>query len=127
MASQENGDVSEKLAVLRQKFLVRAHEDVQILRAHAEQTRRGELSAEGLIQCYQQLHRLAGSAGTFGLPELGIAARALEKKLKSQAEALTETDDSHTQTIDVSDGFADGVDALAKLVEVKSESRGRNG
>jgi diguanylate cyclase (GGDEF)-like protein len=125
VASQENGDVSAKLAALRQKFLARANEDIEILRAYAEQTRRGELSAEGLIQCYQQLHRLAGSAGTFGLPELGIAARALEKKLKNQAEALTETDNSHTQTIDVNDGFADGVDAMAELVEVKSESRGQ--
>ncbi|OAN88648.1 diguanylate cyclase [Marinobacter sp. EhC06] len=125
MASQENGDVSEKLAALRQKFLVRASEDIQVLRAYAEQTRRGELSAEGLIQCYQQLHRLAGSAGTFGLPELGVAARALEKKLKSQAEELTETENNHSQTIDVNDGFADGVDALAKLVEVKSEISGQ--
>jgi HPt (histidine-containing phosphotransfer) domain-containing protein len=79
LASQESSDVAAKLAALRQKFLVRANEDIQILRDYAEQTRRGELSAEGLIQCYQQLHRLAGSAGTFGLPELGVAARTLEK------------------------------------------------
>lgn len=123
MASQENSDVSAKLAALRQKFLVRASADIEALRAYAEQARRGELSAEGLIQCYQQLHRLAGSAGTFGLAELGVAARALEKKLKSQAEELTDADNSHSQTIEVNDGFADGIDALAKLIEVKSENR----
>ena len=123
MASQENSDVSAKLAALRQKFLVRASADIEALRAYAEQARRGELSAEGLIQCYQQLHRLAGSAGTFGLAELGVAARALEKKLKSQAEELTDADNSHSQTIEVNDGFADGIEALAKLIEVKSENR----
>lgn len=123
MAPQENGDVSAKLAALRQKFLVRASEDIQALRTYADQTRCGGLSAEGLIQCYQQLHRLAGSAGTFGLPELGVAARALEKKLKSQAEALAESDAGLSQAVNVDTDFADGVDALATLVEVKSESR----
>ena len=121
MASQESSDVAAKLAALRQKFLVRANEDIQVLRHYAEQTRRGELSAEGLIQCYQQLHRLAGSAGTFGLPELGVAARTLEKKLKSQAEDLAEGGAGRSQSVDVDTDFAEGVDALARLVEVRSE------
>lgn len=124
MASQTNGDVSTRLAALRQKFLVRAKDDIQNLRAYADQTRRGELTADGLIQCYQRLHRLAGSAGTFGLPELGTAARSLEKQLKRQAEQYTDDNSTRDQSVEVTGGFADGIDALAKLVEVKSDGHG---
>ena len=70
-----------------------------------------------MIRCYQSLHRLAGSAGTFGLPELGQHARSLEKKLKTQAESLSESSGLHQQSIEVSEGFADGIDALAALLQ----------
>ncbi|MDX1558154.1 MAG: diguanylate cyclase [Marinobacter sp.] len=114
---QSENDVSEKLKALRSKFLERARDDIRELSAYAEQTRNGTLSAEGLIRCYQSLHRLAGSAGTFGLPELGQHARSLEKQLKSQAENLSESSGVHQQSIKVSDGFADGIDALAELLQ----------
>ena len=121
MVSQSDDDVSEKLKALRSKFLGRAKDDIRELSAYAEQTRNGTLSAEGLIRCYQSLHRLAGSAGTFGLPELGQQARLLEKKLKSQAEKLGAASGVHQQSIQVSDGFADGIDSLAELVATNSE------
>jgi diguanylate cyclase (GGDEF)-like protein len=121
VVSQSDNDVSGRLKALRIKFLERARDDIRELSAYAEQTRSGTLSAEGLIRCYQSLHRLAGSAGTFGLPELGQEARSLEKKLKSQAEKLGAASGVHQQAIEVSDGFADGIDFLAKLVEVNVE------
>jgi len=108
--------------MLRQRFLERAKEDIEHLRALAEKTRRGEFSADGLLFCYQSLHRLSGSAGTFGLPELGEAAKALEKQLKGQAEELGSLDDTLTHPVDIPAGFADGIDALAELVEVKSQA-----
>lgn len=117
MAVHSDNNVSEKLKALRSKFLERARDDIRELSVYAEQTRNGTLSAEGLIRCYQSLHRLAGSAGTFGLPELGQHARSLEKKLKSQAENLSESSGVHQQSIEVSDGFADGIDALAVLLQ----------
>ena len=123
MASQTSGDVSTRLAALKQKFLVRAKADIEDLRAYADRVRRGELTADGLIQCYQRLHRLSGSAGTFGLPELGTAARSLEKQLKRQAETLTDDDGTREQAVEVTGGFADGIDALAALVEVKRDDQ----
>ncbi|KMQ76719.1 diguanylate cyclase [Marinobacter subterrani] len=122
MASQTNGDVSTRLEVLRYKFLARAKNDIEDLSVQADLIRRGELTAEGLIRCYQCLHRLSGSAGTFGLPELGEAARLLEKRLKVQAETLTDQTATLHQSVQVSDGLAEGIDALAQLVEVKADS-----
>jgi diguanylate cyclase (GGDEF)-like protein len=122
VALQSDNDVSEKLKVLREKFLTRARSDIRELSGYAEQTRSGTLSAEGLIRCYQSLHRLAGSAGTFGLPRLGEQARLIEKQLKSQAEALGETSEAQRQSVEVSDGFADSIDALASLIEESSEN-----
>lgn len=124
MALHKSGDVSARLTALRQKFLIRAREDIQDLRGYADQTRRGELTAEGLIRCYQRLHRLSGSAGTFGLPELGVAARSLEKQLKRQAESFTDDAGGRNQAVEVAGGFADGIDALGELLELKSHARG---
>ncbi|PHQ25205.1 diguanylate cyclase [Marinobacter guineae] len=122
MALESTGKISSRLEVLRQRFLERAKEDIQQLRTLAEKTRRGEFSADGLLFCYQSLHRLSGSAGTFGLPELGEAAKALEKQLKVQAEELGALDDTVAHPVDIPAGFADGIDALAELVEVKSQA-----
>jgi HPt (histidine-containing phosphotransfer) domain-containing protein len=46
--------------------------------------RLGELLSTGrLPEVLRELHTLAGSAGTFGLPRLGVAARAAETHLIS--------------------------------------------
>lgn len=120
MALQSGGDVPARLAALRQKFLVRVEEDMAALRRCAEQIRQGSLSAEGLVDGYQRLHRLAGSAGTFGLPELGQAARALEKQVKHQAEGLVEPGACDGGPVDVSEEFADGLEALTERIEATS-------
>lgn len=121
MALESTGRISSRLEVLRQKFLERAKEDIAQLRTLAEKIRCGELSADELLFCYQSLHRLSGSAGTFGLPELGEAAKALEKQLKGQAENPGVHEDVLSHPADIPDGFAGGIDALAELVEVKSQ------
>ena len=46
MALESTGKISSRLEVLRQRFLERAKEDIQQLRALAEKTRRGEFSAD---------------------------------------------------------------------------------
>ncbi|MHA7808974.1 MAG: diguanylate cyclase domain-containing protein [Marinobacter adhaerens] len=122
VALESTGKVSSRLEVLRQRFLERAKDDIQQLRALAEKTRRGEFSADGLLFCYQSLHRLSGSAGTFGLPELGAAAKVLEKQLKGQAESIGRLEDVPGDPVDIPEGFADRIDALAELVEVKSQA-----
>ncbi|MAZ04937.1 diguanylate cyclase [Marinobacter sp. SS8-8] len=121
MALRSTGSVSSQLAVLRQKFLDRARGDIKNLQALAKKMRNGEISADGLIYCYQSLHRLSGSAGTFGLPELGEAAKILEKQLKVQAEGLDDAPDTTGQRVGVPEGLADGIDTLSELLEVKSQ------
>lgn len=124
MALHGGGDVPARLAALREKFLVRVEEDMTLLRHYSEQARQGTLRADGLVDCYQRLHRLAGSAGTFGLPELGVEARALEKGVKRQAEVFAETGTEADGPIDVGAGFADGIDALAQHLQALPERSG---
>ncbi|MAK52289.1 Hpt domain-containing protein [uncultured Marinobacter sp.] len=85
MALESTGKISSRLEVLRQRFLERAKEDIQQLRTLAEKTRRGEFSADGLLFCYQSLHKLSGSAGTFGLPELARISHSAPTTFADQA------------------------------------------
>lgn len=84
MVTGATGDVSSRLAQLRERFTARAADDLK----HLEERIRlmqGE-GADSLVvsDVCARLHRLAGSAGTFGFPELGEAARSLEKMLKAK-------------------------------------------
>lgn len=85
MASPDRIDIATKLASLRQQFLARLDDDLQALAAdiHAVETAQQPAALAG---AYHRLHRLAGSAGTFGLPTLGAVARDCEKRLKPLAE-----------------------------------------
>ncbi|WP_336365629.1 diguanylate cyclase [Marinobacter sp. C2H3] len=85
MASPDRIDIATKLASLRQQFLARLDDDLQALAAdiHAVETAQQPAALAG---AYHRLHRLAGSAGTFGLPSLGAVARDCEKRLKPLAE-----------------------------------------
>jgi len=87
MVSAASGDVSSRLAELRKRFAERATDDLKALEQRA-QLLEGE-GADGavLADVCSRLHRLAGSAGTFGFPELGQAARSLENMLEAKAEA----------------------------------------
>ncbi|MDC0662984.1 diguanylate cyclase [Marinobacter sp. SS21] len=86
MAKGGYQDVVQKLEVLKSKFVTRVTLELEQFtgqfRSSAERTVRGELAQEG----YEWLHRLAGSAGTFGFQALGRQARELELKLKSVSE-----------------------------------------
>lgn len=77
-------DMPAKLARLRERFLVRLSEDLECLQKEADRLGSDDDSG-ALCSAYHRLHRLAGSAGTFGMPDVGRAARALEKVLKPVA------------------------------------------
>ncbi|GHD42366.1 diguanylate cyclase (GGDEF) domain-containing protein [Marinobacter persicus] len=83
--SAASGDVSSRLADLRERFATRAAEDLQELERRAQVMREQGFDQAVMEDVCARLHRLAGSAGTFGFPELGEAARSLEKMLKAQA------------------------------------------
>jgi len=78
--------VASRLGELRQKFAARAAEDLEALEQLALSLRDEDAAADVVSDLLASLHRLAGSAGTFGFPELGEAARNLEKMLKAGAE-----------------------------------------
>lgn len=78
--------VSDQLARLRERFLERLQDDCQALSALLEQLDNAEpdspRQATLLMDARDRLHRLAGSSGTFGFPELGNQARLLEHQLE---------------------------------------------
>ena len=79
-------DVSAKLALLRQRFRDKAVEEINVLASLIVAIRSGQPDPTDVDSAYRLLHRLAGSAGTFGYPDLGEEARCLELILKPAAE-----------------------------------------
>lgn len=58
---------------LRDRFRTRAAEDLEVMSA--------ALDRADLVLLRERSHRLAGVAGTFGYPDIGEAARALEEAI----------------------------------------------
>ncbi|MBE0487340.1 Hpt domain-containing protein, partial [Marinobacter sp.] len=83
MTSIAVDQLQERLRLLRERFFERARGDIETLSGFARLIDQHQLPKSELEKCYQLLHRMAGSAGTFGLPELGQAARAIEKQMKA--------------------------------------------
>ncbi len=69
--------LQERLRRLQERFLERARGDIETLSGFASLIDQQQLPQSELDKCYQLLHRMAGSSGTFGFPELGQAARAI--------------------------------------------------
>lgn len=71
-----NADMSGRLADLRARFVARSAKDVARIE---ELTRMFSLGDSAAVYELERLsHKLAGSAGSFGYPELGIRASAVE-------------------------------------------------
>ncbi len=107
--------LQERLRLLQERFFERARGDVETLSGFARLIDQQQLPKVELEKCYQLLHRMAGSAGTFGLPELGQAARAIEKQMKAQLESAT--DSGADGLVSVSVAVADELRQLATLLE----------
>lgn len=67
------------MASLKERFRARAAEDLEVMSA--------ALDAADFEQLRERSHRLAGVAATFGYPEIGEAARALDDAVKGHASA----------------------------------------
>ncbi|MFC4258032.1 diguanylate cyclase [Marinobacter lacisalsi] len=109
-------DIQASLAALRDRFLVRAREEVLYLSQQAEKMRRVGLTEAELSEAYSLLHRLAGSAGTFGLADLGEAARSLEKSLKPYLEDDEQGGCAGSVREALEPMFVSGVMALSELL-----------
>ncbi|PXX93300.1 diguanylate cyclase [Marinobacter vulgaris] len=124
--------VADKLAHLRLTFRQRAAGELEQLISIAERLPHGKQrrpdTTDDIALSYGILHRLAGSAGTFGYTALGDQARRLEHRLKPLAEhgALTTDDDlcrrekNRQQLLEI----IAGVEGLRSLLDETDESLG---
>ena len=83
-------EVARKLELLKSRFKEKAAKDIGLVQLTAENIRVGRFGPNDVAAAYHSLHRLAGSAGTFGFTALGEEARALERLLKPLAEPSRE-------------------------------------
>jgi len=74
----KNADIALKLQALRDDYAARLPNEIQSLRDLVSNLAKPELQQESLNKLNQKLHKLAGSAGSFGFPELGKQAKKLE-------------------------------------------------
>ena len=90
MGTDPKADIADKLAQLRLSFRGKAEDELDQLSEVAARVTGGaqgqRLLREDVMSAYQLLHRLAGSAGTFGYAALGAEARRLEQRLKPLVE-----------------------------------------
>jgi len=73
--------LAEQMAKLRADYLARLPAELAALQALAGALCGDERDRAGLEALHLRLHKLAGSAGTFGLAALGAAAHALEQRV----------------------------------------------
>lgn len=88
---------------LRREYLAEADTRIAELRAEVDAIRAGDPAA--LASLRTRVHRLAGSGGSYGFPEISGAARELERWLAREAGAPPE----------LADGLDDAVDRIAVL------------
>lgn len=76
----KNAEIALKLQTLRADYAARLPAEIQQLRSLVEQLTKPNpaIQLDALNQLRQRLHKLAGSAGSFGFPELGKQAKKLE-------------------------------------------------
>ncbi|WP_286252336.1 diguanylate cyclase [Marinobacter shengliensis] len=119
--------LQERLRRLQERFLERARGDIETLSGFASLIDQQQLPQSELDKCYQLLHRMAGSSGTFGFPELGQAARAIEKQMKSCRESAADSGASAHDVVSVSVELADELRHLARLLEKAPEMTSATG
>ncbi|MCQ2030398.1 diguanylate cyclase [Stutzerimonas zhaodongensis] len=79
-----------QLQALNEKFAERVSEELAELQRRAEQllqAREHEQRRQLMLDLHERLHRLAGTAGTFGFNQLGQQARRLERRTDQWLEA----------------------------------------
>ena len=74
----KNAEIALKLQALRDDYAARLPTEIQSLRDLVSKLSDPELQHDALDQLSQKLHKLAGSAGSFGFPDLGKQSKKLE-------------------------------------------------
>ncbi|WP_303291586.1 diguanylate cyclase [Marinobacter sp. SS5-14b] len=123
MTSIAHEQLQERLRLLQERFFERARGEIETLSGFAYLIEQQQLPKSELDRCYQLLHRMAGSAGTFGLPELGLAARAIEKQMKAHLESSGDIAAAPDGLIAVSADLAHELRKLATWLAKAPEAR----
>jgi HPt (histidine-containing phosphotransfer) domain-containing protein len=102
-------DLQQALELFRAQFAQSLPRRMEEARGCLEACRASPGDDERLRDLHRVLHRLAGSAGTFGMPEFGDACRAIEDQLDALLARTGRTPDSF--------------DAVARSLEALRPSR----
>ncbi|PTN39031.1 Hpt domain-containing protein [Desulfonatronum sp. SC1] len=82
MAEDKSAAILSELRALHETYRQRLASDIPELQNLADALASSSEPAPLLEDLKHALHRMAGSAGTFGFPELGAAARNLEIRIQ---------------------------------------------
>lgn len=82
VSHDKNAEVAAKLQALRQSYADRLPEELESLNSLAQALLSNEDRPQALSELKARLHKLAGSAGSFGYAALGQEARRLELALQ---------------------------------------------
>ncbi|SNS33758.1 Hpt domain-containing protein [Noviherbaspirillum humi] len=95
----EDAEFEALLKALELEFSDRLPAILHDIAASLDTLRAAPADAEALETAYRQLHSLAGSAGTFGMPDLGLEAKELERMVTAARAAgrLEAADISHLE------------------------------
>ena len=121
MSDPTANDVSAKLEALRQRFFDKAIDEFDALNQVVEQIRSKRATCDDLSQAYRILHRLAGSAGTFGFSSLGEEARRLELVIKPVVDGCP---DSEPSSMPVDEDFCQRLSVLPSLLDMGDTKTG---
>lgn len=121
MSDTKKNRVAEQLEMLKGRFRDRAVEDLRKLEGIVCRIQAGAFTCDDVSELYHSLHRLAGSAGTFGYTPLGREARLLENLIRPVAEPAPESkapeDADHLIGTVVTPEFARRISGLIALLE----------
>ncbi len=74
--SEQNQDLAEQLAQLQQQYLQRLQQELPALQQQIDVLDTLVAWREPVSDLIRRFHSLAGSAGTFGFPNLGVQAKS---------------------------------------------------
>jgi len=84
-----NESVAKKLAQLQASYIQALPNELSILEDVASTLQADALDTASINSLHQRLHKITGSAGTFGLPHISKLSRAIEQRLKNWQEQKT--------------------------------------
>jgi diguanylate cyclase (GGDEF)-like protein len=112
MTSDKQGQaLARQISRLRSGYIARLPDELRVLHDLAVQLKGDERDRQPLTELHHGLHRITGTAGTFGCNALSAATRNLEQQLKNWLAADLSSIDAESRLL-----FTDELAALAGFV-----------